>query len=252
MVAAKWNVLVTGASSDIGGAILKRFRQEVDVDLIATSWKGSIQNASPEWHCLSGINLECDKSLNLLADEVTRRFKSPFCIIHCAGNFWEHRPIPHTSVEFAKHLVLSHYLTLFGVVHRMLPIAKTLRGCRIIAFSCNSVAYNYPEMAAFTSSKAAVECLIKCIANEWAEHGVVANALALPTIQTRKVLDLGEKKPGTDSADYIKPDELADIVVHLLESVSGYENGNVIKLFKYNRSFFHNAYFERNPPYVGP
>jgi len=42
-------------------------------------------------------------------------------------------------------------------------------------------------MAAFTSAKAACECLIKCIANEYSQYGIIANAIALSTILTPKV-----------------------------------------------------------------
>jgi 2-deoxy-D-gluconate 3-dehydrogenase len=118
-------------------------------------------------------------------------------------------------------------------------------GGKIIAFSCNSVIYNYPEMAAFTSVKAAVEGLIKAISNEWAGKGVSANAFALPTIKTKKVID---SKKVEDFKDYITPDELADIVLSFLKLPHNYINGSIIKLFKYNSSFYSKSYFERNPP----
>lgn len=247
------NILVTGASSDIGRAILNAYRSREDrenINLIATANNGSIEGPLSHWSCLSNIDLESEDGIRALAKEVTQRFVEPFSVIHCVGAFWHHCPIDLTPHETAKALILSHYLTLFGIANTLLPIARDVGGCRFITFSCNSVVFNYPEMAAFTSAKAAVECLTKCIANEWAKYGVIANTLALPTIQTEKVLKLGTEKPGCTSSNYIQPSELADLIIRMLNTDSIYENGNVIKLFKYDRSFYHEAFFERNPPFV--
>ena len=103
-------------------------------------------------------------------------------------------------------------------------------------------------MAAFSSSKAAVDCLVKCIANEWSKYGVVANALALPTISTEAVRSLVRdgKKAGCVEG-YIGVDELAELVLGAIAGIPPEVNGNVIKLFKHSDAFFGQSYFERNP-----
>jgi NAD(P)-dependent dehydrogenase (short-subunit alcohol dehydrogenase family) len=96
----------------------------------------------------------------------------------------------------------------------------------------------------FTASKAAVESFVKSFANEHAEFGISACALALPTIRTAKVLK--EKLTG-DHKNYITPEELADYILdHVL--IQPHEvNGNVFKVFKHSRTFYHKSYYQRNP-----
>lgn len=239
-------VIVTGASSEIGTAILHRLGDESKRTVIATSYKQAINVSHANWHVLPNIDLTKEECLMQLCEKTRDIFDGPFSIIHSVGKFWEHKPIQETKFSEARNMIMSHYYTLFGVAKYLLPLAASQGGGRLLAFSCNSVLYNYPEMAAFTSSKAAIECLVKCIANEWSKDGIVANSLALPTIRTKKVLKL---KRNGDHENFITPNELAQIVLDVLGKMSPYMNGNVIKLVKYSDSFYHEAYFDRNPPY---
>jgi len=239
-------IILTGGSSEIGTAILRRLKASGTARVITTSNTKPITVSDSKWCLLRGVDLTQDAHLAQLRREVENLFTGPFSIIHSVGQFWEHKPLDRTPLSEAREMMLSHYFTLFGLAHSLLPLAAKRGGARIVAFSCNSVAYNYPEMAAFTSAKAAVESLVKCIANEWSKDGIVANALALPTIRTDAVLGL---KPNGDHQNYITPDELAEVVLNVVHGASQYMNGNVIKLVKHSPTFYHEAYFSRNPPY---
>ena len=239
-------IVLTGGSSEIGTAILKLL-QACGTDKVITTCKSKpIKAAAPNWCVLESIDLTREADLTRLRQEVEDRFSGPFSIIHAVGQFWQHKPLDRTPLSEARQMIMSHYLTLFGVARFLLPVAARSEGARLVAFSCNSVIYNYPEMAAFTAAKAAVECLVKCIANEWSGQGIIANAIALPTIRTDQVLKL---KPNGDHENYIRPEELAQMVLGVLRHASDYMNGNAIKILKYSPSFYHEAYFSRNPPY---
>jgi len=88
-----------------------------------------------------------------------------------------------------------------------------------------------------------VETLIKCVAHEYAEHGISATALALPTIRTAKVL---VEKPQGDHENYISVEDLARIVFDVLK-LPPTVNGNVVKVYKHSKTFYHSSYFDRNP-----
>ena len=126
-----------------------------------------------------GMDLSVDADLDRLLAFVQQYFGGPFAVAHCVGDFWEHLPVSMCSLELARRMITSHYLTLYGVLHRLLPYMADVGGGRILALSCTSTNFSYPDMAAFTSAKAALEMLIKCVANEWAPRGITANAIAL-------------------------------------------------------------------------
>lgn len=240
-------VLLTGASSEIGQVLAQRFAQRRNLKLLATSFSRPCPpELSSREHTLvlDGVDLTCRADIESLALAVDKFFDGPFGIVHSVGTFWEHKAIPLCSLEEARDLMSTHYLTLYGVLNSLLPIMSARGGGRIVAFSCTSVGSHYPEMAAFTSVKAAVECLIRCTANEWSEHRIAANAIALSTISTPKVMQL---KPLASEENYVSREEVGALVEDVLFSSSPFLSGNIIRPLKHSHTFYNRAYFERNP-----
>ena len=239
--------LITGCNSDIGKAITKTLQEKRCKALLVS--RSPVEFSEPAdttqlFRRIGEIDLTKQEHLEILSSEASSFFDEPFTVIHSVGDFWTHRPLDECGIDVAARMMESHYLSLYGVVSATISIMRTLRGGRFIAFSCNSVSQNYPEMSPFTSAKAAVECLMKCVANEYSGEGIQANAVAMPTILTSKVL---QNKPQGDHPNYITAEELAQFVVNEMATASLYMNGNVIKIFRYSPSFYHQAYFERNP-----
>jgi 3-oxoacyl-[acyl-carrier protein] reductase len=238
--------LITGASSDIGRELIKHLSSDPTNKILAVYRREDFDLAQTDLnanHKYLRADLTNEDNLKTLQSTTQELFDQPFTAIHCVGDFWYHRPLINTTFDDARKMIESHYLTLFGLAHSILPVQKELKGGKLIAFSCNSVGFNYPEMAAFTSAKAAVESLIKCIANEYSEYGIVANAIALSTIRTEKV----EKSKDPKYFDgYITAEELAKLVLEAISELSPLVNGNVIRLLKYSKYFYHEGYFQRN------
>lgn len=235
------NYVITGANSEIGQALFSHLKNKGhDVLLVSRSPK-KIHDNNIKW--LDGIDMTNEDDLYNLRQFIQMNFSKPFNLIHSVGDFWEHKSITDTSFGEAISQINSHYVTLFGVIKTVLPIMQNNGGGRIIAFSCNSVKYNYPAMAAFTSSKAAVECLIKCTANEQSKYNVTANTFALPSIKTINVI---KTKPEEYHKNYTTLSELTDCIENTIENLNPLVNGNVINLFKYSDSFYHKGYYERN------
>ena len=233
--------VVTGANSEIGKALARHLINiGHEVLLVSRSSKPS-EYSSETW--IDGIDMTKESDLLRMQSFIQSHFHSPFTIIHSVGDFWRHKSITNTNFSEAVSQINSHYITLFGVIKSVVPIMQNVGGGKIIAFSCNSVKYNYPDMAAFTSSKAAVECLIKCIANEQSKYNILANAFALPSIKTTSVINT---KPEEFHKCYPTLEELTDCIEKNIESLSPLVNGNCIGLFKYSDSFYHKGYYERN------
>ena len=235
------NYVIMGANSEIGTALAKHFLKcGHEVLLVSRSLK---KDFTDEANWLDSIDLTEENDLLLLRRFVESRFKEPFTLIHSVGDFWKHKSITNTSFSEVKTQINSHYVTLFGVMKSLIPVMKNVGGGKIVAFSCNSVKYNYPDMAAFTSAKAAVECLIKCVANEQSKNKILCNAFALPSIKTNGVI---ETKPEEFHENYPTLYELTDCIEKTIENLSPLSNGNVISLFKYSDSFYNKGYYQRN------
>jgi NAD(P)-dependent dehydrogenase (short-subunit alcohol dehydrogenase family) len=242
---ARRNVVLLGAGSEIGAAIIDRLLAEDGSRVLAVSRRQiSSSDCSSSLMRLSGIDLTQQSSLERLTEAVEKEFDTPFTIIHSVGDFWVHRPLIGTPFEEIARMIASHLTTLFGVARFLTPKLIANGGGRLLAFSCNSVAYNYPDMSPFTASKAAIESFIRCYGNEHSQFGIIATALALPTIRTEAVL---REKPNGDHDNYITSEELAEFIVSEILPMSALANGNVVKVFKHSPSFYNTSYYDRNP-----
>jgi len=239
-------ILILGASSDIGQAIMQGLAKLQGVSVLAVARRENFAVPSVEnFATLGGIDLTETPSLTRLSESAKDFFEDrPFSMIHCVGDFWIHKPLVATPISEISRMLNSHVFTLMAAAHALTPIMIENGGGRLIAFSCNSVGYNYPDMSPFTASKAAVESFVKCFSNEYAEFGISATALALSTIRTPKVEI--EKATG-DLGNYVTPVELADYIIGTLLTQPKEVTGNVVKLFRYSRTFYHSSYYDRNP-----
>jgi len=242
----KRNIVITGANSQLGNAIMRRATNDYDSQIIATTRSSAdlseFEKNKNITH-LTGINLTKEQDINKLSQIVDEKFIDKFDIIHSVGNFWYHVPFKEYEMHQAKEMMESHYLTLYNVCYNLIPKMINNGGGHIIGFSCNSVKYNYPLMAAFTAAKAAVETLIKCIANEYSKDKIIANAFALASLQTNTV---EQSKPFGDFENFMSTDAVAKAVLKINDEGFEYLNGNIINLFKYSDSFFNEGYLKRN------
>jgi NAD(P)-dependent dehydrogenase (short-subunit alcohol dehydrogenase family) len=248
---ANRNLVILGASSDIGRALAwEALRREDSRTLLASRslCKDFQPRREGDFQYLHGLDLTVEADLLRLRAAVQDFFDEPFSVIHSVGDFWTHKPLVETAFSEIRRMCESHYLTLAGVAYSLIPVMIKNGGGHLVAFSCNSVSYSYPDMAPFTSAKAAVESFVKCMANEYSEQGIAMTALALPTIKTDKVVI---EKPHGDHANYLTSDDLAKAIINNILPLPVTINGNIVKLFKYSPSFYSSSYFERNPRRAG-
>lgn len=243
------NLLVTGASSDIGHSVVERVVSNSENRLLMTSRSPFTGERNDETRAnvrhLQGIDLVNEEQTRQVAEAAREMFDGPFNWLHCAGNFWYHKPLESVPLSEAKEMISSHYVTLYATAKAVIPVMKKVGGGRVLALSCNSVRYNYPDMTAFTPAKAAVESFIRCLANEVLGDGILANCLALATIATDKVL---ESKPAQYHAHYTEVEKLTDAIMDCFSTMSPLVTGNTISIVKYSPYFYHVGYFERNAP----
>lgn len=246
------SILITGANSDIGSAVVSRVANDASSSLLITSHSTEnetlLQSFPASVRHLQGIDLTETEDTQKVAAVAGQLFDKPFCWLHCAGEFWHHKTVEATPLEEVKRMISSHFITLYATAKAVIPVMKRVGGGRVLAFSCNSVRHSYPEMAAFTPAKAAVESFIKCLANEVIDSDILANCLALPTIRTKKVLAI---KSAKYHPFYISVDDLVDTIVEFFATMSPLMTGNSIGVVKYSPYFYREGYFQRNRPKDG-
>lgn len=237
--------VITGGASDLATALITRLSSIPDSKtLIVTRTTPCTATLGPNAYLLNSIDLTKERDLELLSNRVTKVLDGQLTIVHFAGDFWRHRPLTKTPLNAFSQMMQSHFISLCGVASVLTPIMINRGGGRLIALSCNSVTYAYPDMSPFTSAKAAIESFIRCYAHEHMKYGITANAIALPTMRTAKVV--ADKYFGAKE-NYITPEELAVAITETFSQMGPYTTGNIIRILRYSESFYNKSYFERNP-----
>jgi NAD(P)-dependent dehydrogenase (short-subunit alcohol dehydrogenase family) len=91
------------------------------------------------------------------------------------------------------------------------------------------------SVAAYAASKAGLMAMTKSIANEYASHGITANALAPSLIDTPMISEQRELVSRIPVGRFGKPEEVAALVCFLASEHAGYITGEVTDI---NGGFF--------------
>ncbi len=237
------NVIIGSVNSEIGSTIASSLAQDPKNSVITTARSDrrySISNTIE----IDNIDLTMQAHCNKVAAIIDNQFISYFSYIHAAGDFWNHKRLIDTEYNEIVDMMNSHWLSFVQISKALIPLMMKKGGGRFITFSCNSVGYCYPDMLPFTSSKAALECSVKIISNEYMRHNISALAISLPTILTDRVK---QEKPNGDHANYLTIDEVSSFVVNDVLPANPHCTGTILKIVKYSPTFYNDGYYERNP-----
>lgn len=239
------NYLITGANSFLGKALIKHLSSDSTNKLLIVTRSladFSEYNEYENIYYLNGIDLLDENCLSILANKCNEFFEGKLNTINCVGYYTGQEPFEKTSIAEAKRIFDSNFICVYNTANAIMPYIIKNNGGHFICFSCKSVKYRYPLMAPFSASKAALDCLVGSLANEFSKIGLVANSFSLSTLDTdfeRKV------KPFGDFDNWLKLEEVAIIIEKIITSDFDIMNGNTIDLFKYSESFFNKSYFDR-------
>lgn len=237
--------VITGSSSYLGKA-LARFYCQKGNRVVLTSRKyceDLNKYQSEEVLYLPSLNLVDDKDLNFLYKEVELFFRvGSFHVINCVGYFPEYKLTEEITLEEAKKVIDSNVLAVFGVANKLIPLMRKRGGGHFIGFSMHTSYQNYPYMALFSAAKNALESLIKGISNEYLKHNIYANVISLATLLTETEKRI---KPNGDYDNWLRTEEVCEIVHNLIKDSNGLVNGSIIHAYKYSKTFFEEAYTRR-------
>lgn len=237
--------VITGANSFLGRAFAKTLSNNEAYKVFLTSrnkfnFNGLLKKKNVSY--LPEIDLTVESDAKKFADAVNDFLPDQFHVINCLGYFPGYDTLEEINTETAKKIFDSNVIALYSVANNLLPHMCKRKGGHFIGFSTHTSYQHYPRMVAFTAAKIAVESLIRGIANEYLEKGINANTIALATLLTETELKM---KPKGDSKNWLNTDEVCEFVENIVLQPSKLISGNVIHIYKYSDTFFHQSYFDR-------
>lgn len=231
--------ILTGSTGALGAAFAAELRRRGHRAFTVSRRRS---DHSPFEHV--ACDLADPKGAQVLRDAVASVESHRVHVINCVGTFSGYVGIDEADGALFERSLRSNLIAVYNSAHVLLPIMRKRAGGHFVAFSPHTLYQAYPLMAIFDVAKAGLEQLIRHIANENSEHGVTANTVAIATLNTDEERRL---KPHGDHRHWLVPSEVAGGVCDFIEqsNPSGLINGNVLHMFRYSASYFHQSYYDR-------
>jgi NAD(P)-dependent dehydrogenase (short-subunit alcohol dehydrogenase family) len=137
-------------------------------------------------------------------------------------------PFEETTRELWDKTIAINLTGAFLCARRALPGMREQGYGRVIGIGSSAgKAGGKRSVAAYAASKAGVMTLMKSIANEYAKHGITANALAPALIDTPMIADTRDLVNLIPVGRFGTVDEVASLVAFLASEHAGYITGEV-------------------------
>ncbi|WP_447879102.1 SDR family oxidoreductase [Serratia fonticola] len=232
------NVVVTGASGDIGLAICEKYlEQQAKVFAIYhhdNSGLGKLKTSHPQGGNLHIMqcNVADVSEVSSLANELEKQAHEVHVLINNAGIYKDNVFSALTYEEFDQVIKVNLYGT-FTMTKRLLPLLRHARNSTVVNISSISGITSSFGQSNYSAAKAGIIGLTRTLASEMASKGIRVNAVAPGMIESRMVKKVPRQiVRNVMSAIPLKRlgrvDEIANVVAFLSSDASSYIVGQTL------------------------
>jgi NAD(P)-dependent dehydrogenase (short-subunit alcohol dehydrogenase family) len=173
---------------------------------------------------LAGVDLTEPEAAKAAIDAVAEQYGQLDALLNIAGGFiWE--KVEGGAADTFRHLYRINVETAANAARAAIPHLKRSKAGRIVNVGANGAVKAPAGMAAYAAAKAGVHRLTEALAEELKADGVTVNAV-LPSI-----IDTPTNRadmPKADFAAWVKPEDLAAVMLFLASEEAGAVTGALI------------------------
>ena len=218
------NILIIGASSDIGLEICKLANADGH-NIYATSRDDANANNFDNF-----IQLDPNKSLDEL-DDLPENIDG---LVYCPGTI-NLRSLQRLTLEDIKNEMEVNFYGAFNIIKKVLPNLKKNDGASVVLFSTVAVKTGMPMHSSIAAAKGAVEGLAKSLAAELAPR-VAINCVAPSIVDTKlaaNILSTDERKQASADRHPLKTigsiNSIANSAYFLLQAKENWISGQIFR-----------------------
>ena len=218
------NILIIGASSDIGLEISKLATADGH-NIYATSRDDANANNFDNF-----IQLDPNKSLDEL-DDLPEDIDG---LVYCPGTI-NLRSLQRLTLEDIKNEMEVNFYGAFNIIKKVLPNLKKNDGASVVLFSTVAVKTGMPMHSSIAAAKGAVEGLAKSLAAELAPR-VAINCIAPSIVDTKlaaNILSTDERKQASADRHPLKTigsiNSIANSAYFLLQAKENWISGQIFR-----------------------
>ena len=218
------NILIIGASSDIGLEISKLANADGH-NIYATSRDDANANNFDNF-----IQLDPNKSLDVL-DDLPEDIDG---LVYCPGTI-NLRSLQRLTLEDIKNEMEVNFYGAFNIIKKVLPNLKKNDGASVVLFSTVAVKTGMPMHSSIAAAKGALEGLAKSLAAELAPR-VAINCVAPSIVDTKlaaNILSTDERKQASADRHPLKTigsiNSIANSAYFLLQAKENWISGQIFR-----------------------
>lgn len=218
------NIIITGTSRGIGYELALQFANSGH-QVLAISRKIPQQLIeNPNISCLS-VDLTLEDDLLRVEKFLSQTWKKVDIIIHNAGSLIQ-KPFAQTTMKDFEEVYKVNVFAVAGLTQICLPYLQ--KGSHVVSISSiggiqGSV--KFAGLSAYSSSKGAVITLTELLAEEYKEHAISFNVLALGAVQTEM---LAAAFPGYEAP--VSASKMAEYIFNFALTGNQFYNGKILQV----------------------
>lgn len=226
--------LITGASRGIGRAVALAFAKEGAHVILLARTQGALEEVDDEVKALGGtatlipLDLADGDKIDALGPTLLERWGHLDILVGNGGMLGPLSPVTHVSDKDWQRVMDVNVTANWRLIRTLDPLLKKSNAGRAIFVTSNAVRATRAYWGPYSTSKAALEALVKTYANEVETTDVRVNLLNPGRVATAM---RAEAFPGEDPETLAKPEALCDLFV-LMAMADFEQNGKIIDFVK--------------------
>lgn len=218
--------VVTGASRGIGYKICKKLAEK-DHHIVAVARSNiplqKLQNKYPENVYSNPTDLTVNESVAELIQAISSRYEGIDILINNAGTLIN-KSFKELTLDDWRSQMESNLISAVNITKHLLPLFnKDAHIINISSMGGFQGSAKFPGLAAYSVSKGALSILTECLAAEFTEQNIYANALCLGAVQTEM---LKQAFPGIDAP--VSAEEMGTYITDFALNGSKFYNGKIL------------------------
>lgn len=218
------NIIITGTSRGIGLELALQLAQ-AGHHILALSRKTNSQLLAHDAISSLAVDLGLAQDLQQVSHFLETTWDKVDVIIHNAGLLLS-KPFSETTQDDFERIYRTNVFGVAQLTRICLPYLKS--GSHVVSISSMGGVQGtmkFAGLSAYSSSKGALITLTELLAEEYKDHGISFNVLALGAVQTEM---LSEAFPGYQAP--VTAAEMARYIAHFALTAQAFHNGKIIQV----------------------
>ena len=226
--------LITGGTGALGRAVTSAFVEAGAA--VAVSYV--VDREVPECkECLGTradaplfikANVTVEAEVQKLVQTLTQRFSRIDILLTLVGGYVGDLPVVQLPEATWDHMMNLNLKSVFFCCKHVVPVMQQSGGGRIVTVSSRAAIKVFPGISAYAVAKAGILTFTETLAGEVLKDNITVNAILPSVIDTpanRKAM------PGADYSAWVKPEEIARVLLFLCSDASREISGAAIPIY---------------------